>query len=218
MVATIGEERLTGGERTGEARLTGECLAERAAGGDAEAFQALWDRHRDRLRRVAGRGRWHDAQRHIDVQDILQETWLAAWRSIVERGYFRPSGPGSARKYLMQICRHKAQDLMRRFGRFKNAFVETEAPDMPVSPCALSHLDPRAGACQQECADVLDALICRLPDAQKTTVRLMHLHHGDTQRVAADLDVSRRTVQRNWKAARVRLQLWGAAEGLSIAA
>ena len=54
-------------------------LDRRTNDGDERAFRALYDRHTPRLKRLVRRllGR-----RTIDADDVLQETWLAACRSL----------------------------------------------------------------------------------------------------------------------------------------
>src|SRR6187455_758841 len=53
-------------------------LITRAAGGDAAAFQALVERHRSMVYRVA----YQFAGNHFDAEDIAQEVFLKVYRSL----------------------------------------------------------------------------------------------------------------------------------------
>lgn len=55
-----------------------EALAARAASGDADAFRALYDRHRTMIYTLALRMTGADA----DAEDVLQQTFLRAYRAL----------------------------------------------------------------------------------------------------------------------------------------
>ncbi len=55
-----------------------EALAARAAAGDADAFRALYERHRNMIYTLALRMTGADA----DAEDVLQQTFLRAWRAL----------------------------------------------------------------------------------------------------------------------------------------
>jgi len=59
-------------------QTTDEVLAVRAATGDAEAFRALYDRHRNMIYNLALRMTGADA----DAEDVLQQTFLRAHRAL----------------------------------------------------------------------------------------------------------------------------------------
>lgn len=79
-------------------------LAAAAAAGDRTAFETLIRRHGPALHRFARRMTRDEAA----VQDIVQETFVAAWRQI-ER--FR--GDSSPRTWLFAICSRKVADSHR---------------------------------------------------------------------------------------------------------
>jgi len=75
------------------------ALLRRASGGDRESFDAFMERHAAPVFRfVALHVREPDR-----AEDVLQETFLAAWRGA---GSF--CGPGSARSWLLSIARRAA--------------------------------------------------------------------------------------------------------------
>ena len=55
-------------------------LVSRSQAGDGKAFQALFHAHRDRAYRLAHRL----TGSHTDADDVLQEAWTRAFRSIIE--------------------------------------------------------------------------------------------------------------------------------------
>ena len=199
-------------------RVSGEVLAAEAAKGSEWAFNMLWARHEERLLRTARASLWHDAQRLLDPEDILQDAWIAARRSIVERRHFRPTHAGSALHYLRGICRKCALTHMRSWARFRQRFRDVDPDELAVAPLGSPHDDPATAAALHECADVLEALVARLPDEEREAYELVTLQEKNTQLVAARLGVTRRTVQRHVKAAKTRLRRWGRALGYGDAA
>jgi len=77
----------------------------RTAAGDAAAFEAVVDRHEAAVLRYL-RALADDADR---AEDVLQETFIAAWRGA---GSFR--GGASARGWLLTIARHALHRQFRR--------------------------------------------------------------------------------------------------------
>ena len=76
-------------------------LVRRAARGDAEAFGELVARHRDRVWAIALR-MCRDPE---DAEDVLQETFLSAWRSIGRFG-----GRSEVSTWLYRIAVNKSYD------------------------------------------------------------------------------------------------------------
>lgn len=71
---------------------------------DREAFEGLMRQYSSALTKFAGR-----RLPAGDVEDVLQDTWLAAWErlpTLDEIGRFRP--------WIFTICYHKIQDSWRR--------------------------------------------------------------------------------------------------------
>ena len=59
-------------------------LLRRAAAGDAQALGGLFDRHRDRLRRMVQVRLDHRLQGRLDPSDVLQEAYLELARSLAD--------------------------------------------------------------------------------------------------------------------------------------
>jgi RNA polymerase sigma-70 factor (ECF subfamily) len=106
---------------TGDSSPT-ERLLLLAAQGDSEAWAALVDRHEERLRRLVGFRLDQRLQGRIDPSDVIQETYLEAWKHLAE--YLRqPSAPfflwlrGIAGNKLRELHRHHLGTRMRDAGR-----------------------------------------------------------------------------------------------------
>src|SRR4029453_15374310 len=75
------------------------ALITRAAGGDPAAFQALVERHRSMVYRVA----YQFAGNHHDAEDIAQEVFIKVYRSL-ERFRQDPHLPSWLYRIVMNAC------------------------------------------------------------------------------------------------------------------
>lgn len=90
------------------AKETDATLVERARNGDARSFELLHDRYREA---VAGVIR-AETRRSVDVADLVQETFVSAWRRL--HGL---RDPERFRPWLFQIARHQVIDHARATAR-----------------------------------------------------------------------------------------------------
>lgn len=92
-----------------EGTSTPRHLLQRIAGGDKEAFHALYRRYGPRVTALV--------RRRIDerevVEELVQDVFVAAWQTA--RSY--RSDLGDPEHWLLGITRHKLQDHWRRLGR-----------------------------------------------------------------------------------------------------
>lgn len=82
-----------------------DALVRRAAGGDRNAFDEIVRRHRDRVWAVTLR----ICRNHEEAEDALQETFIAAYRSL---GSFR--GGAQLSTWLYRIATNKSYDVIGR--------------------------------------------------------------------------------------------------------
>src|SRR5919199_2307670 len=87
-------------------RLGDEELMELVAGGDARAFEALYDRHGGPAFSLA----YRMVGNRVIAEDITQEAFLSIWRSRLR--YQRERG--SVRTWVLGIVHHRAIDALRR--------------------------------------------------------------------------------------------------------
>ncbi|MBA3300888.1 MAG: sigma-70 family RNA polymerase sigma factor [Thermoleophilaceae bacterium] len=88
------------------ATLADEELMQLVHGGDARAFEALYDRHGGPSFSLA----YRMAGNRVGAEDIVQEAFLSIWRS---RTRYR-SDRGSVRTWILGIVHHRGIDALRR--------------------------------------------------------------------------------------------------------
>jgi RNA polymerase sigma-70 factor (ECF subfamily) len=151
-----------------------ELIAALAAGDDA-ALRELFTRHAPWLA-----ARLRAALPPSDVEDVLQETFLAVWQGA--RGY-RPRG--TPRAWMWVIARNQAALLLRRRGPATLPLRDPVALDATPPP----GLDPAEVALAR--ADIAAAL--NNPDGE--VLRLMYVEDRPVAEVAALLGVPAGTVK-----------------------
>ena len=126
-------------------------LLRRAADGDRAAFDQLVRGHAAALYRYA-RG----AVRNSDVHDVVQETFIAAWRQIP--GFRQES---SFENWLVAICRRKIADLYRSY---RSVPVDTDS--FSTLPAATT-FETSAVATSAAFVGALSVALAQLPDRQR---------------------------------------------------
>jgi RNA polymerase sigma-70 factor (ECF subfamily) len=164
-------------------------LVERLRNGDEQAFAELVDRYHSRL---VGLARQFVAN-HEAAEDVAQETWLAAVRSI---GRFE--GRSSLRTWLFQICVNRARSHGTREHRFVTSGADEPAVDRArfgsdggwITP--PQHWAERIDD-QLEAAALVDharKAIERLPRAQQAVVTLRDVEHLGADEVCTVLSIT----------------------------
>ena len=151
-----------------------------AAGGDDAALRELFGLHAPWLA-----ARLRTVLPAADVEDVLQETFLAVWKGA--SGY-RPDGPVGA--WIWGIARRQAALFLRRRG-----------------PAALSLLDPEVNPAVEAVEDPADAVLARAEiaealaalgpegSADREVWRLMYVEDRPVAEVASLLGVPQGTVK-----------------------
>jgi RNA polymerase sigma-70 factor (ECF subfamily) len=171
-------------------------LITRAAGGDAAAFQALVERHRSMVYRVA----YQFAGNHFDAEDIAQEVFIKVYRSLDK---FRQDAQLSS--WMYRIVMNACIDHRRRampsgaapFGeeaehKMMNAMEETPGPEERAYAGELGH--------------VLEVEIGRLPPGQRIVFVMRHHQGLKLGEIAQALGLAEGTVKRQLHAAVHRLR------------
>ncbi len=172
-------------------------LITRAAGGDATAFQALVERHRAMVYRVA----FQFAGNHYDAEDIAQDVFIKVYRSLDK---FRQDAQLTSWLYriAMNACiDHRRRALPAGVARFDEE-AETRLLNTPEE-----RPGPEARAYAGELGDVLQAEIARLPAGQRIVFVMRHHHGLKLGEIARALDLAEGTVKRQLHAAVHRLRL-----------
>jgi RNA polymerase sigma-70 factor (ECF subfamily) len=166
-----------------------ELIAAVAAGDDT-ALRELFTRHAPWLA-----ARLRAALPPSDVEDVLQETFLAVWRGA---GAYRPQGTPGASMWV--IARNQAALLLRRCGPVTASLNGMGSlPEIPQAG-----LDPSEAALAR--AEIAAAL-AGLPGLDGDVLRLMYVEDRPVAEVAALLGIPAGTVKSRAHRARRLLRL-----------
>lgn len=154
-------------------------------------------RHEPELRRLVHRllG-W--TRRAADVDDIVQDVLLAAWRNLDGfRGEARPA------TWLWRIAIHTTRSHQRRVGLWRRFFPPTATPAEPTAEPPV----PEAGATALDAKmQRVQAAMAKLAHADRELLVLRYLEQRDIAQIAAALDLPRNTVDARLSRARARLR------------
>ena len=171
-------------------------LISRAAGGDAAAFQALVERHRSMVYRVA----YQFAGNHYDAEDIAQEVFIKVYRSLDR---FRQDAQLSS--WMYRIVMNACIDHRRRHSPANAAPFGEEAEHQMLNTPEETP-DPETRAYAGELGQVLESEIARLPKGQRIVFVMRHHQGLKLSEIAAALGLAEGTVKRQLHAAVHRLR------------
>lgn len=136
------------GSRAGTAPAEEVGWVERMARGDAAAFDALYDRHASVVFPLLLR----IVRTTADAEEVLQETWLQAWRGAATYDPAR----GTVLAWLLNMARSRALDRYRAVSSRRRAEVRAEAePTVPsVDPAQVSLTAERASRVREALASL----------------------------------------------------------------
>lgn len=161
-------------ERAGAQVSEDAALVRRAAGGDAAAQRALYDRYRPPVFRVACGFAELDAD---EVDDVVQETFVRAFQKIGSLQDPERFGP-----WILVIARNRALTRLAR-RRSRRELTEELTRQAESTAEAVEMPDPEADLE----LELVRQLIAGLPDgATKETVRLFYVEGGHTAREIAE--------------------------------
>lgn len=164
------------------------ALLRRVAAGEEAALRVLYERHAGGMLRLIRR---LTARREV-AEEILQESWLAVWRSA---GAYRGEAP--VRAWLLGVARRQAHNRLRQT---EPVLVELEdAVDLPAAePAVEDQVLARAGRRE------LVAAVLELPEHLREVLVLVLVEDLPYPEVAAVLGVPPGTVKsRMWTARRL---------------
>lgn len=171
-------------------------LVTRAAAGDAAAFQALVERHRAMVYRLA----FHFAGDHHDAEDIAQEVFVKVYRSLDR---FRHDAQVTS--WLYRIVMNACIDHKRRRSPSGWAPFTDEAALRLVNTPETAP-DPEEQAYGGQLASLLQAEIERLPAGQRLVFVMRHYEGLKLSEIASALELAEGTVKRQLHAAVHRLR------------
>src|SRR5688500_13527618 len=156
----------------------------RAAGGDPTAFQALVERHRSMVYRIA----FQFAGNHYDAEDISQEVFIKVYRSLDK---FRQDAQLTS--WLYRIVMNACIDHRRRHAPTGSAPFGDEAEQRLLNT-PEDRPGPEARAYAGELGDVLESEIARLPHGQRLVFVMRHYEGLKLCEIADALGLAEGTV------------------------
>jgi RNA polymerase sigma-70 factor (ECF subfamily) len=171
-------------------------LISRAAGGDHAAFQALVERHRSMVYRVA----YQFAGNHHDAEDIAQEVFIKVYRSLDR---FRQDAQLTS--WMYRIVMNACIDHRRRHSPAGAAPFGEEAEHKMLNTPEEAP-DPEARAYASELGQVLESEIANLPPGQRLVFVMRHHQGLKLCEIADALGLAEGTVKRQLHAAVHRLR------------
>jgi RNA polymerase sigma-70 factor, ECF subfamily len=183
-------------------------LIARARAGDREAFDLVAERLRERLAAFIATRLGDHLERLVEIDDVLQETYLRALKSLDR---FEEGGEEGFFRWLCGIALHVIQESARRGGREWILPVDFEAPGKGTAPEKRSQRDERFDRLQE----ALDGLT---PDHRKVIV-LARIERLPIKEVARQMDRTPEAVtQLLWRALQNLKKHFGTTDSFSLPA
>jgi RNA polymerase sigma-70 factor, ECF subfamily len=169
-------------------------LLERMRAGDQEAFTALFRKYSPRLA-VLVHYRLGTAMRgKIEVDDVLQETFLTAFRQLPGFSYRKP---GSFMNWLSRIAEHAIVDAARYQTRQKRSPAEILMLRTAGDSAGVDPLDSTTPSCIFASRERLARTLARLdalPEEYRTVIVMAKLECLSTGEIADRLGLTREAV------------------------
>ncbi len=186
-----------------ESGHTDEELVEAAVTGDNTAFDALVERHLERVYSFTVRfvGNQHDAE------DITQEVWLKVWRSLARYD----STSSKFTTWLMRVVRNAAVDQLRKKKLTPFSALDQPERDNGQPSTFADTLADKAESTEQlmiaqEDEARVQALVAALPEASRTVLILHYTHHHTFEEISQILEESINTVKSRHRRAIIALR------------
>lgn len=169
-------------------------LLERIRVGDEHAFSILFQKYSPRLSVLIHYKLGPEMRSHLEADDILQETFLAASRQLDQFTY---RNPGSFMSWLSRITDHIIVDAARYQGRQKRRPVELVPLKSESNPYGAEGVDSttpsRILARKERLRQVLDRLDS-LPEDYRQVILLARIEGLSTGEIAGRMGKSRENV------------------------
>ena len=117
------------------------------------------------------------------ADDLVQETFLAAWQNL---GTYRGQAP--VRSWLLGIARHKVEDYYRR------KMQEVELPEDGDEPCILPVIEDRLDGDRRE--KKIRRVLAGLPEAYAVALQWRYLENRSVREIAMLSGKTEKAVER----------------------
>ena len=169
-------------------------LVERVKRGDTEGFNLLFRKYQRRLAVLIYYRMGPELRGHAEVDDILQETFLAASRQLTQFTY---QSPGSFMAWLSRIADHAIVDAARFHGRQKRDGGENlrfRSESNPGGPEPADFNTPSRIFAQKEHLRLLFEKMDELSSEQREVILLAKFEGLSTQEISARVGKPREAV------------------------
>ncbi len=158
--------------------------------GDQEAFTALFEKYRRRLAVLLHYKMSDELRVAMEVDDLLQETFLRAFRDVRQFAY---RSPGSFLRWLASIADHVVIDAARKQGRLRRAgdVLPFRSPSNPAGPEPADSKTPSRLMAEQQALDGLLARLDALSGEYRQVILWAKMEGLSTQQMADRLGRSR---------------------------
>lgn len=157
-------------------RLADEDLMQLIDGGEAQAFEVLFDRHADAAFSLA----YRMCGRRTMAEDVVQEAFLSLWRS----GARYDPARGSVRAWLLRVVHNRTIDTFRRSSvrDGRDVFDEGAAERLPAAELTDAEVERRDDVRQVRGA------LQELPPDQRKVIELAYFGGFTHVEIAAMLE------------------------------
>ena len=160
-------------------------ILDRVRAGEIDAVQTLFEEHRARIYRIC----LLHTDSADDAKDVLQETFLRAYRSVKR---FR--GESSFTTWLTRIAINICLNLRR--DRRASEPLEPDRLDMVQQGLPESHLgNPEEALGARELRERILALVEKLPPRERMAFVLKHFDHLKIREISVVMSISEGTVK-----------------------
>lgn len=164
-------------------QLADEDLMQLVAGGDARAFEVVYERHSTAVFSLA----YRICGVRTAAEEIAQEAFLAIWRS----GARYDRARGSVRTWLLGVVHNRAIDALRRTTvHQRHQTSDEQAAERLEAPERTD-----AEVARREEARSMRALLDELPDEQRRVIELAYFGGFTHDQIAQMLDLPLGTVK-----------------------
>ena len=164
-------------------------LVERCKRGDPQSFQQLYRQYSKAMYNTSLR----IVNNTADAEDVLQESFLDAFRSLHDFHYRSTFGA-----WLKKIVINKSINILRKR---RNDFVDMESTELQ----AVTDDEPENEEEMQYKAEEVKRMITRLPDGYRTVLSLYLLEGYDHEEISQILNISHNTVRTQYVRAKQKL-------------
>lgn len=158
-----------------------DVALERARGGDRDAFRVLVERHATAVFRLAYRMTGNET----DAEDMVQETFLRAWREIPKF-----DGRAAFGTWLHRICANRTVDFLRSRNRWQTVGPDSQDEEYdPFRNLASDLPSPERIARSSQASEMLAPAMAALSEIERAAFVMRHYEGLAIEEISRSLGV-----------------------------